>query len=419
MAFADGKEFSLEELRVMKEKWNDKAFKQAQMAEEAMGDIDIGSPIDDVQAPVGEETVTIEIPADLAKDISGQIETATDTAIPEALPDEVELEVEASTGKITNIKVAAKPTKIDKIEKDVGAGIPHGKATLGKEGPDNIDVKENKPQIPTGKATLGKEGPDNIDKAMDLPDIPVDDSKIGGEKETQKGMPGINNEIKGTVIAKTAEPIKKEAAKPTQIEHIEKDVGAGIPRGKATLGKEGPDNIDVKENKPDIPRGNAELGNEGKDNINPAADLPDVPVDDSKIGGEKETQKGMPGINNEIKGTVIAEKREKQLARIADARHRKACQVASKLLGQRRIAEGDFDAVVEDLSKLELERIEAFADRMFRKVASEKKADATLATAIVQQASEYAPEIPKPISLKDELVNAFALTQKLNEFEKE
>jgi hypothetical protein len=412
MAFADSGEYTLEELRVMKQK-HEELNKKAQVEPDA--DMDIGAPIDAVPPHVEEEeTVTIELPEDVAKDIQAQLGMAIQAEeagdqVAEVVPGEPKLDsataVEVAASAKKAVKTAEQPKKVEHIEGNVEAGVPRAKATLGKEGPDNIDVPMNKPKIPTAGegARMGSESAENIDKKATLPDIPVDDSKMGGEKETQKGMPAVNNEIKGTVIAKT-ENMTKEAEKPKKVENIEGNVDAGVPRAKATLGKEGPDNIDVAAKKPEIPSvgEKARLGNESAENIDPKADLPDIPVDDAKMGGEKETQKGMPAINNEIKGTVIAEMKEKQLLRVAAERHRKACQVASKLLGQRRIAEQDFDEVVEDLSKLELKRIESFAERMFKApVTASAQAPAVLASPIVQEASAYSPEQPK--SAKDQL----------------
>jgi hypothetical protein len=100
-----------------------------------------------------------------------------------------------------------------------------------------------------------------------------------------------------------AESNLKLAGKPKLIETIEKDVEAGVPRSNATIRNEGADNIDVKMAKPSVPRSSALMGQEA----NVPAGLPDVPVDSSYMGGEKEIQSGMPAINNEIKGTVIAQ----------------------------------------------------------------------------------------------------------------
>ena len=56
-----------------------------------------------------------------------------------------------------------------------------------------------------------------------------------------------------------------------EVDSVEGDVEAGVPRSKATLGHEGAENIDVKLNNPNVPRSNATMGQEGADNIDVAA----------------------------------------------------------------------------------------------------------------------------------------------------
>ena len=417
MAFGESKEFSIDELRIMKERY-DAMTKQAQTAAPVDLDEDIGAPMAP-EAPA-EEFVTIELPADVAADVQAQLTTQTEQAAPEAPAGIPETPVAVAAGSDKAVKTAAKPVKVENIEGEVEAKIPRGKATLGKEGPANIDVKENKPNIPEGgtKARMGGESEKNIDVKAELPDLPIDSSLIGGEKETQKGMPAVSDKIKGTVIAEKGKELTKEATKPVKVEKIEGEVEAGIPRGKATLGKEGPDNVDVKENKPNIPRSpeGARMGNEGPENIDVKADLPDLPIDSATMGDEANVQKGMPPISDKIKGTVIAEKHQKHMDKISIARYKKACQVVSKLVALGKVAESDHEAVIDDLSKLELERIEAFAERMFRSASAQpqKQSGPVLSTPIVQEASSYAPAQPK--SLKDQLAEAFTVgSDKLNE----
>jgi len=371
------------------------------------GEIDISEPLPESEPKV-EETVTIEVSEETAKELADAATEATVKeeakepeikeeiakteeivekvpevpAVPEAakvpeipeavetLEGEKEMAMSMQTHKLrrvgeTVIKLAATPKVIETVEKDVEAGVPRSKGTIGKEGPGNIDVPMKKPEIPRGNAEMGKEGPNNINKPAGLPNIPVDTAHMGVEKEVQKDMPGINNEIKGTVIAGSNKNIK-EAKKMKEVDTVEKDVDAGVPRGKATLGKEGPDNIDVKENKPEVPRANAEMGNEGADNINPKADGPEVPIDNAHMGHEKEVQKDMPGINDEMLKNV-ASKREIQLERIANARKIEAIKVAAKLLATSRIDENAYDNVVEALSKFELDQISKVADSMYPK----------------------------------------------------
>jgi len=412
MAFGESKEFSIEELRIMKER-HEAMTKKAQSAAPVDLDEDIGAPVAPEGPAEGEEFVTIELPVDIGTDVQAQLSAQTKQPTPGAVP---EAPVAVAAGSEQAVKTAAKPVKVDKIEGEVEAKIPHGKATMGKEGPENIDVKENKPDIPVGgeKARMGGESEKNIDVKAELPDLPIDSATIGGEKETQKGMPPVSDKIKGTVIAKKGKELAKEAAKPVKVEKIEGEVEAGIPRGKATMGREGPENIDVKENKPDIPRSpeGARLGNEGPENIDVKADLPDLPIDSATMGDEANVQKGMPPVSDKIKGTVIAEKHQRHLDKIFLARYKKACLVVSKLVAQGKVAEADQEAVVDDLSKLELERIEAFAERMFRSASaqSQKQAGPVLSTPIVQEASSYAPAQPK--SLKDQLAETFTVGSK-------
>jgi len=419
MAFADSKKYATEELRVMKDKWTEMIRRQAQALDEMNDDTDIGEPLPAAGEPEIPDTVTIELPAGVAEDVKEQIAEKTEEAPAALASEEVVVEaapeapaVEPAPAVVASakpvVKTADKPKKVEDGQHDVKSGVPRGNAAIKNEGPDNIDVKPKTPDIPRGDAAMGGESKDNIDVKIDLPDIPVDDAKMGGEKETQKDMPAVNVEIRGRVIAE-AKPATKTAAKPTKVVDGEKDVEAGVPRGNAEIMNEGKDNINVVAKDPDIPRGDARMGNEGPDNIDVKADLPDIPVDDAKMGGEKETQKDMPAINNEIRGRVIAEKRDRQMERIAAARHKKACQVASKLLGQGRIAEADFDAVVEDLSKIEADRIEAFADRVFK--AASQASPTTLPSPIVQEASSYADERkPKEQkSLKDTFAGWFTV----------
>jgi hypothetical protein len=236
---------------------------------------------------------------------------------------------------------------------------------------------------------------------------------MGDEANTLKGTPPVSTEMRGRVIAGT-QGVTKEAKKPTQVEDISSGVEGKLQGGTGTIGNEQP--FDAK--KPAIPESGAKAKIEGEKETIPEAGLPDIPADNDLIGGEKETQKGMPAINTDIRGRVIADgKRQDQVAKIAAARHKKACQVAAKLVGMGRIAESDFDAVVDDLSKIEVDRIEAFADRLYRsvKIAGVTAAPTqVLSTPIVQEASVYSPRMPKTLS--DELKGIFTIgTPQLNQ----
>ena len=265
------------------------------------------------------------------------------------------------------VKVAATPKEVKDIEGNVEAGVPRAKATMGNEGADNIDVPMAKPSVPRANAEMGHEGADNINPKAGLPNVAVDSSYMGDEKNVQKDMPPINNEIKGTVIAES-DKVTKKAKQLKEVDTVEGDVEAGVPRAKATMGNEGADNIDVPMAKPSIPRGNAEMGNEGADNINPKATGPDVPVDNAYMGDEKNVQKGMPAISDEYLKQVQQEHRkEQQLERLSTARKQEAMKVAYKLMASKRIPEQAFDDVVEALSNFKIDEISVKAESMYPK----------------------------------------------------
>lgn len=410
MAFAEDiksgtiKDMTMGDLDAINDYFVSEMNKTAQVVEEVdVMDEDIGSPLPELdkveadvpvakESPVAEETVVVELSEGAAQELSDAVsdaiedasaskvadEVSVETDIPEAgMSEELNTETEKGsalamqTHKLRRVgedvvKIAAKPTVIKDFEGNVEAGVPRGKATMGNEGPKNIDVALNKPNIPRGKATMGQEGPSNIDVKMDLPDVPVDSSYMGvNEKSNQASMPAINNEIRGRVVA-SDKNVTKEAKKMKEVDTVVKDVEAGVPTGKATMGNEGADNIDVPLNKPNVPRGKATMGNESADNIDVKMDSPDVPVGSGAMGHEKEVQKDMPGINDEYLTRVQADaKKEKQLERIAIARWKKATSAASKLLALGHISEAAFDDVVEALSQFEIDKIDAKASAMF------------------------------------------------------
>jgi hypothetical protein len=288
-----------------------------------------------------------------------------------------------------------------------------GKGTLGNEGADNIDVAVQKPNIPTSPEGAKIRGEKQSIPTAIVPDIAKDNSLMGDEANTLKGTPEISLDTRGRVIAEVKpDVITKEAAKPKQVEDISVGVEGKTEGGKGTLGNEGKDNIDVVAKKPEIPSNPSGAKIDGEKQIEPKEiGLPDIAVDNGLIEGEK-TTKGIgtdtPPISHDIRGRVIADaKRDKQIERIAAARHKKACQVASKLMGMGKIAAEDFDAVIEDLAKIEVDRIEAFAERMFRVVKTASVAPLTLSTPIVQEASAYKPEMPK--GQFDELKGMFTI----------
>lgn len=281
------------------------------------------------------------------------------------------------------IKVAATPQKVEDIEGNVEAGVPRGEAKMGEESKADSMINKTlaKPSVPRGDAYMGKEKEADslINKELKLPDVAVDSAYMGvNEKSNQSGMPAINNEIKGTVIAKEDKTVK-EAKKMKEVDTVEGDVEAGVPRSKATMGKEGPDNIDVKMDKPDVPRAKATMGKEGPDNIDVKMDSPDVPIDSAYMGKEKEVQKDMPAINDEILKNV-KQSRELQLERIASARRMKAVEVTAKLLATARITEEAYENVIEALSKFEIDKIASVADSMYPKIKRQAMTDASKET---------------------------------------
>jgi hypothetical protein len=297
-------------------------------------------------------------------------EVFEDKDLSEELPPLKEAEVEIETEKETaqamskekTYKIAESPKQVEDIEKNTTT--PRGDAKMGEESAENIDVECKKPDVPRGDATMGQE-----EKSENkLPDVPVDSSYMGSEKETQEGMPEINNEIKGTVIAK----------KLKEVDTVEKNTTT--PRGDATMGEEGKDNIDVDTKTPDVPRSKATMGEESEDNIDVKAETPDVPVDNSYMGEEKEVQKDMPEINDEMLKQVM-QKRDSQLDRIAQARKNEAIQTTAYLASQGRIAsdKNTFDNVVKALEVFEIDQISQVAETMFPiKTASVKKEEKTV-----------------------------------------
>jgi len=419
MAFNDEADLNEEELDMMNEKsYEENDIENSPVADE--GEIGDALPaLDKV-----EETVTVEIPIAAAEDLKVELEKATEVAA-EAIPSEVEVEIKEGTpelGSASNLEVAEekvplaakstakitkeakKPEEVKNVEKDV-KDMPRGNAELGKEGPDNINKKVDEPKIPEGKATMGKEGPENIDVKAELPDIPTSDaSYMGKEKEIQKDMPATSTEIKGTVIAKKDDKLVKEATQPKQVEHME--VKVEVPRANATMGEEGPKNIDVALSKPEVPRGDAKLGEESKENIDKPTLEVSVPTGEAYIGKEKEIQKDMPANTVESLGTVRAseDKKAKQLERLATARHEKACLVAAKMLGEGRIKSEDMDDIIKDLSKLEIERIEAFASKVYPKIVREASSG-TLTSAVILESKGIV--VPQEETLKDKLSRMF------------
>ena len=410
-AFAGDSRFTTEELRVMKQKSNAMLSKGAQAVSGPSNtdfNLDLSAPLDDVKPVNGvepvaekvEEDVTVEIPKAVAEQIAKQIntqvveETPAEGGTPEDLAPIEEAPMEATASGKTGVKVAATPQKVEDISVGVEGKLKGGTGTIGNE--QKFDAK--KPVIPSNEAGSKIRGETKTIPDAKLPDVATGPATIGGEAAAQKGMPANTVEMRGRVVAGNGDAVKT-AAKPKIVEDISSDNAVGkVKGGTGTLGNEGKENIDVAAKAPAIPSRGQGSRIEGEKETIEDATLPDIPENGAGalIEGEKQTQKGMPANINTIRGRVSEAdgKRDQQIARIAAARHKKACQVAAKLMGMGRIAEADYDAVIEDLSKIEVDRIEAFAERMFRNVKVASAAPA-LATPIVQEASVYSPEMPK------------------------
>ena len=375
----------------------------AKKAQAILDDVEIGdnlSPLDSIDVEIDEvveepegaiESVTItgdnlEVVHNDGEDIEDDAELVDEVALENEGEEDMEtfdadalaeaLAMNSSrvrrSGAESNIKLAGKPKVIKTIEKDVEAGVPRSNATIRNESSDNIDVKMANPSVPRSNATMGHEGPDNINVSMGLPDVAVDSSYMGIERETQSGMPAINNEIKGTVIAQAEKNFieaKRQLAlakKMKEVDSVEQDVRAGVPRSNATIGHESSDNIDVKMANPSVPRSKATMGNEGADNIDVNMSGPDVPIDSQYLGHEKETQSDMPGISDKQLKQVQM-KRNEQLERIATARREEALRTAAWLAANSRIAsdKATFDNVASALANFEVDKIASVADSMF------------------------------------------------------
>ena len=396
--------------------------------------------------PEAPKEVTITIPQATAENIAEQVADQTAPEAPAAEAPGVEggpaapvapeapiapagSAVTANTKENTMQKEAATPTQIKTIEKDVAAGVPRKEQLLGKEGEAEsmINKTPQTPSIPRSDAKMGNEGKNEgsfIAKPNTMPDVPTQGaaSLIGGEKGTLNG--DVNTEVKGTVIAGTIQPIRqandlhlqKEATKPTLVEHIDKG-NATIPSGKATLGKEGPENIDVKMSEPKIPTGDAKMGEESKvdGGLNTPNTLPEIPTGDAKMGDEANTQKGLPADNTQIKGTVIAERKQTQLDRIASARAKSAMVIAKRLFMAGRIQENEIDQAFDDLKDQAIDVQERWASRIgaMQKVASTQPVNApaapvalpVLTSAVIQPS---VPEAPTATDARQDLISTLA-----------
>lgn len=275
--------------------------------------------------------------------------------------------------QMASTKTASVPKFVEHIETEVEAGVPRKEQYLGKEqsADSMINKTPAKPNVPRSPAYMGKEkeADSMINSELKLPDVAQDSSYMGHEQEVQSGMPAIENKIKGTVIANDSK-VTKEAKQMKEVETVEKDVEAKVPRSDAKMGEESKadSHINTPNKGPDVPRSEAYMGKEKEADsmINESLKTPDVPIDSAYMGHEKEVQKGMPAINDEYLKQV-RQQRDDQMTKIAAAREKKANQVVAWLVANKRI-EADletFESAVSALSNFEIDRIASVADKLF------------------------------------------------------
>lgn len=380
LAFADDKRFTTDQLREM----NKIVEAQVEPAAPAPTPM-IGDPISTPEIQeVGEEvdeTVNIEVSVDTANEIA---DAAQDAVVSEGdeLVEGGELPVSAKSKNI--VKTAGKPKVVEDVEKNVKAGVPRKEQLIENE----KHIEESKVSIHSGDATMGEE--EKFD--ANLPDVAKDSSYMGEERKVQNDMPSINNEIRGRVlaevevddngniqkiaskpIAKAAEVelddqgrITKIASVPEHVENMETEVRSGVPRGDAKIRNE----KEIPEKEKQIPSGDAKMGEE-QEITEKKVDIPQA-GDQGFLGNEGEAQKTTPSADgqstpsNSVKelGTVKKAARERQLRRILEARREKAYKVASGMVQDGVLDREDFSEMVQDLEKLELDRIESFAKRL-------------------------------------------------------
>ncbi len=418
-------------------KWNDNIFAHA-FANDIEQGIEKDLTLQDIETLhdvlIAEEQQKAKV---IAQKLREEDEREIDTA------DEAEAEsVVESQSKGENVKTAKKLNLVEHIEGDVEAGVPRSKANIRNENASNIDVPLNKPQVPRNPSRLGQESESNIDPKVEGPDVPINSEYLGDERNVQKnydhqnkgkGMPNISDKIKGTVIADAVELTIKNgrivhmAKKMKEIDTVEDNVEAGVPRSKATMGEEGADNIDVPLNKPQVPRNPSRLGQEDESNIDPKVEGPDVPIDSQYMGGEKSVQdsydhkngrKGMPGINDEMLKQVkqqrgdVSQKREAQKDRILQARRNEAIQTAAWLTANSRIPndQDTFNNVVTALMAFETDQIQVKATAMFPaktvKASSNRKAEGHSIPAIVIESKQNETQ---ERDLADRLADTFTI----------
>ena len=264
------------------------------------------------------------------------------------------------------VKIAKVPVLVKDIEGNVEAGVPRKESYLGKEkeADSMINKNLNQPNVPRKEAYMGQEqsADSHINKPLKMPDLPIDNSFMGEEGTIQKGMPGINSNIKGTVIAKQMK----------QVDSVEGNVDVPKAPNGGKLGKEkDADSLINTPNKgPDVPRKEEYLGKEKEADsmINTSLKGPDVPIDNAYMGEEKEIQKDMPAINDEMLKVVRQQtERNDQISKIAKAREQQATRTAAWLVANSRLPNDmeSYENAIKALSVFEIDKIASVADSLF------------------------------------------------------
>ena len=365
-----------------------------------------------------ETTETVEASSDADEVIKDSVDEESERKQAMAMNGQRVRSVNEEVFNMASLKTASTPKKVKDIEGNVAAGVPRSQAYMGEEAKADSMINQTlkAPVVPRSDAYMGheKEADSMINAKLKLPDVAVDSSYMGQEKAVQsgydsavggKGMPAINNEIKGTVIANDTKTTK-EAKQMKQVDTVEGDVDAGVPRSDAKMGEEAKaDSMINDPNKgPDVPRSDAYMGHEKEADslINDPLKGPDVPIDNAYMGHEKETQqgydnvnggKGMPAINDKMLKQVKMQ-REEQLSKISQAREKQAMKVASWLVGNGRITNDleAFDAAVKALSAFEIDKIVTVASMLFPE--KQVKTSASVATQEARTASAESHGIP-------------------------
>ena len=102
--------------------------------------------------------------------------------------------------------------------------------------------------------------------------------------------------------------------------------------------------------------------------INKSLKGPDVPIDNAFMGHEKEVQKDMPAINDEMLKVVRQQtERNDQISKIAKAREQQATRTAAWLVANSRLPNDmeSYENAIKALSVFEIDKIASVADSLF------------------------------------------------------